>query len=74
MSWDATTRRRSGGTTGDTWSSQGGPTPRGTPCPTGPPDRASKIVVITHIDQVKESCPVRIEVTKTGSGSMFEVV
>ena len=37
-------------------------------------DDFQKIVVITHIDQVKESFPVRIEVTKTGSGSTFEVV
>ncbi|MCH8206676.1 MAG: SMC family ATPase, partial [Chloroflexi bacterium] len=37
-------------------------------------DDFQKIIVITHIDQVKESFPVRIEVTKTGSGSTFEVV
>ena len=32
-----------------------------------------KIIVITHIEQIKEAFPVRIEVTKTGSGSTFEV-
>ena len=33
-----------------------------------------KIIVITHVDQVKESFPTRIEVTKTGAGSTFVVV
>ena len=37
-------------------------------------DDFQKIIVITHMDQIKESFPVRIEVTKTGSGSTFEVV
>jgi len=33
-----------------------------------------KIIVITHVEQVKEAFPVRIEVTKTGNGSTFVVV
>ena len=33
-----------------------------------------KIIVITHVDQVKEAFPTRIEVTKTESGSTFVVV
>ena len=33
-----------------------------------------KIIVITHLEQVKESFPTRIEVTKTPSGSTFVVV
>ena len=33
-----------------------------------------KIIVITHVEQVKESFPLRIEVTKTGMGSTFVVV
>ena len=37
-------------------------------------DDFEKIVVITHIEQVKESFPVRIEVTKTEMGSTFSVV
>ena len=37
-------------------------------------DDFQKIIVITHIERVKESFPVRIEVTKTGSGSTFEMV
>ena len=37
-------------------------------------DDFQKIIVITHIDRVKELFPVRIEVTKTGSGSTFEVI
>ena len=32
-----------------------------------------KIIVITHVEQVKESFPVRIEVTKTPAGSTFAV-
>ena len=32
-----------------------------------------KIIVITHVEQVKESFPVRIEVTKTPTGSTFAV-
>ena len=33
-----------------------------------------KILVITHLEQLKEEFPVRIEVTKGSSGSTFEVV
>lgn len=33
-----------------------------------------KIIVITHVDQVKESFPTRIEVTKTAAGSTFVIV
>ncbi|MCH7704676.1 MAG: hypothetical protein IIB61_06160, partial [Planctomycetes bacterium] len=33
-----------------------------------------KIIVITHIEQIKESFPNRIEVTKTPDGSTFVVV
>ena len=33
-----------------------------------------KIIVITHVEEVKESFPTRIEVTKTSSGSTFVVV
>ncbi len=32
-----------------------------------------KIIVITHVEQVKEAFPVRIEVTKTPAGSTFAV-
>ena len=37
-------------------------------------DDFEKIIVITHVEQVKESFPVRIEVTKTEMGSTFAVV
>ena len=37
-------------------------------------DDFDKIIVITHIDQIKEAFPSRIEVTKTPTGSIFEVV
>jgi len=37
-------------------------------------DDFEKIIVITHIDHVKEAFPVRIEVTKTELGSTFEIV
>ena len=37
-------------------------------------DDFKKIIVITHIDQIKEAFPSRIEVTKTPTGSTFEVV
>ena len=37
-------------------------------------DDFQKIIVITHIEQIRDAFPVRIEVTKTGSGSMFSVV
>ncbi len=33
-----------------------------------------KILVITHIDELKEAFPTRIEVTKTSNGSTFQVV
>ena len=33
-----------------------------------------KIIVITHVEQVREAFPVRIEVTKTPTGSTFTVV
>ena len=33
-----------------------------------------KIIVITHVEEVKESFPTRIEVTKTSSGSTFVMV
>ena len=34
-------------------------------------DDFQKIIVITHIDEIKQAFPVRIEVTKTSSGSTF---
>ena len=37
-------------------------------------DDFQKIIVITHIEQVKEAFPVRIEVTKTEAGSTFQIV
>jgi exonuclease SbcC len=37
-------------------------------------DDFEKIIVITHIDHVKEAFPVRIEVTKTELGSTFVIV
>lgn len=37
-------------------------------------DGFEKILVITHIDEMKESFPVRIEVTKGAEGSKVEVV
>ncbi|MBI3109654.1 SMC family ATPase [Candidatus Daviesbacteria bacterium] len=33
-----------------------------------------KILIITHLDELKEEFPVRIEVSKNSSGSTFEVV
>ena len=33
-----------------------------------------KILVITHIDELKEAFPTRIEVTKTPNGSTFQVI
>jgi exonuclease SbcC len=36
-------------------------------------DDFEKIIVITHIEELKERFPVRIEVTKTSEGSMIEV-
>ena len=37
-------------------------------------DDFEKIIVITHIEQVKNAFPVRIEVSKTDSGSTFAIV
>ncbi len=37
-------------------------------------DDFRKIIVITHIDEIKESFPTRIEVAKTPTGSTFAVV
>lgn len=37
-------------------------------------DDFQKIIVITHIEQIKEAFPVRIEVLKTESGSQFSIV
>jgi exonuclease SbcC len=37
-------------------------------------DDFEKIIVITHIDQLKEAFPVRIEVTKSEKGSIFSVL
>ncbi|MBI4330690.1 MAG: SMC family ATPase [Chloroflexi bacterium] len=37
-------------------------------------DDFEKIIVITHIDELKEAFPVRIEVTKGPDGSMFTIV
>lgn len=37
-------------------------------------DEFEKIIVITHINQLKEAFPVRIEVTKTENGSSFAVI
>ena len=37
-------------------------------------DDFDKIIVITHIDQIKEAFPTRIEITKTPTGSTFKVV
>ncbi len=36
-------------------------------------DDFEKILVITHIEELKDAFPVRIEVTKTAEGSMIEV-
>jgi len=36
-------------------------------------DDFEKILVITHVDEMKDAFPVRIEVTKTPEGSMIEV-
>jgi len=33
-----------------------------------------KILVITHIEELKEEFPVRIEVSKNSAGSTFEIV
>jgi len=37
-------------------------------------DEFKKIIVITHLEDLKDAFPVRINVTKTGEGSMIEVV
>ena len=37
-------------------------------------DDFEKILIITHLDELKEEFPVRIEVTKGSSGSTFEVI
>ena len=37
-------------------------------------DDFEKILVITHLEELKEEFPVRIEVTKEASGSTFEVI
>lgn len=34
----------------------------------------AKIVIITHIEELKEEFPTRIEVSKNGTGSTFEIV
>ena len=36
-------------------------------------DRFQRILVITHLDEIKEAFPVRIEVTKTAAGSTFSL-
>lgn len=36
-------------------------------------DRFERILVITHLDEVKEAFPVRIEVTRSNSGSTFSL-
>jgi DNA repair protein SbcC/Rad50 len=36
-------------------------------------DDFQRILVITHLDELKDAFPVRIEVTKTGEGSMINV-
>ncbi|MCX8126028.1 MAG: SMC family ATPase, partial [Dehalococcoidia bacterium] len=37
-------------------------------------DEFKKIIVITHLEDLKDAFPVRINVTKTGQGSMIEVL
>ena len=37
-------------------------------------DDFQRIIVITHIEEIKEAFPVRIEVTKTSKGSTFVVI
>lgn len=37
-------------------------------------DEFEKILIITHIEELKEEFPVRIEVSKNASGSTFELV
>jgi len=37
-------------------------------------DDFARVLVITHIDELKDAFPVRIEVTKTPEGSVVKVV
>jgi exonuclease SbcC len=37
-------------------------------------DDFARVLVITHIDELKDAFPTRIEVTKTPDGSMVEVI
>jgi len=37
-------------------------------------DDFQRILVITHLDELKDAFPARIEITKTGNGSQIEVV
>jgi exonuclease SbcC len=37
-------------------------------------DDFQRILVITHLDELKDAFPVRIEVTKTGEGSQISIV
>ena len=37
-------------------------------------DDFEKILIITHLEELKDEFPVRIEVSKTGAGSTFEVI
>jgi DNA repair protein SbcC/Rad50 len=36
-------------------------------------DDFQRILVITHLDELKDAFPVRIEVTKTGAGSQISI-
>ena len=36
-------------------------------------DQFERILVITHLDEVKEAFPVRIEVTRSNAGSTFSL-
>jgi exonuclease SbcC len=37
-------------------------------------DDFARVLVITHIDELKDAFPARIEVTKTPDGSVAEIV
>jgi exonuclease SbcC len=37
-------------------------------------DDFQRILVITHLDELKDAFPVRIEVTKTSEGSQISIV
>jgi len=37
-------------------------------------DDFARVLVITHIDELKDAFPARLEVTKTPDGSVVEVV